>query len=736
MVDFNKHLNRKRRKRVTMDFETRSQCNLKTAGAYKYSLDPTTQPTCLGFKVLGEPKVYFLDFYMINKPWKQLPSKLRDLWTRLILEGYEFSGHNAFFETCIYKNILVKRYGWPDIPFRQFRCTAAKAASCALPRNLEGAGSSLRLSVQKDKRGYVAMMATCKPQRAYNDWHKMSKAIAERTAAGKTLTPKQQKWMYRRTPEPPIFIEPYTHPEVFDVLYTYCKYDVRSEEELDETLPDLIPFEQEIWFLNQKLNWRGLRIDIPTVKKIVDIMGRESKVKLKELDTLTMGLVTKPGARKSIFEFLALDGIEMPDLKAQTVNDFLKNGKVSGDMKRLLEIRQALSKTSTKKYQGFIDRAGKDDRVRDILLYHGASTGRDTGTGIQPHNFPRGLIKVTKERPYAAVENVVECDEEMLRLLYGENLSILFSSILRNMIVPSEGKELFVADFSKIEVAVLWWLAGNEAGLEVLRSGKDPYIYQAMANTGKPYEAITEDERQLGKAQILGGGFGMGWEKFQKTAWDQYRLKLTDEQSKAAIKSYRETNEAVPVLWKDYERAAIMAVEDQKTVEIGRCKFSYRVNPHRRTQFLWVELPSGRRLAYADPEINWRVKTYNVEEEYVVNGKTLTRKVERQGQPQKTLEFWGVNPKTKKWAVERTWGGTLTENIVQATARDLMMPAMVRLEEANYLALLMVHDEGICEKPIGEGSIDEFVKILCEPPAWADGLPLEAKGWKGPRYRK
>lgn len=694
-----------------MDFETRSRCNLKTAGAYKYSLDPSTQPTCLAFKIWGEPKVYFLDFKLVNTPWPALPSRLRELWFTLITEGYEFSGHNAFFETCIYKNILVGRLGWPNIPFRQFRCTAAKAAACALPRALEGAGAALKLITQKDKRGHAAVMATCKPQRKWNDWNKARAEIA----AGKRVGPK--KIALAESPEPPVFIEPDTHPEVFDVLYTYCKIDVRSEEELDETLPDLNPDELEIWFLNQKLNWRGLRVDIPTVKKIVGIMADESKARLKELDTLTMGLVTKPGARKSIFEFLALDGIELPDLRSQTVDDFLKNGKVTGDMKRLLEIRKALSKTSTKKYQGFLDRAGDDGRVRDILLYHGASTGRDTGTGIQPHNFPRGIIKVTKERPYAAVENVVECDEEMLRLLYGENLSVLFSSILRNMLIPSEGKELFVADFSKIEVAVLWWLADNEPGLKILRSGRDPYKYMAAANTGKPYEAIADegDERQLGKAQVLGCGFGMGAAKFQKTAWDQYRLKLTEEQSLKAVRAYREANEAVPTLWSNYERAALKAVEDQVCVEVGKCKFMYKVNRRRRSQFLWIELPSGRRLAYSDPEISWRETDYG---------------------PRKTLEFWGVNSKTKKWAKERTWGGTLTENIVQATARDLMMPAMVRLEKAGYHALLMVHDEGICEKEIGKGSIDEFVKILCEPPAWATGLPLEAKGWKGPRYRK
>lgn len=702
------------KRRLTMDFETRSRCNLKTAGAYKYSLDPSTQPTCLAFKFYDSKKIYFLDFDLVNTPWRDLPEKLKNLWRNAIANGFQFSAHNAFFETCIYKNILVKRYGWPDIPFRQFRCTAAKAASCALPRNLEGAGEAMKLRTQKDKRGYVAMMATCKPTRRFNDFGKMVASIEYRLNRGLALTKRQLSWQRDKTKfdKPKEFLEYEDNPEIWQTLYTYCKIDVRSEEELDRSLPDLNHQEQEIWFLNQKLNWRGLRIDIPTVNKIIGIMEIESSKKLKELDSLTMGLVTKPGARKSILEFLALDGIILPDIKAKTVDDALAGEGLSDDMRRLLEIRKALSKTSTKKYQSFVNRAMPDERCRDILLYHGASTGRDTGTGIQPHNFPRGAIKFDKDRPYEPVENIVTEDADMLRILYGESLAILFSSVLRNMIIPGVGKELFVADFSKIEVAVLWWLADNVPGLKILRSGKDPYKYMAAANTGRAYETIVDDgdDRQLGKAQVLGCGFGMGWEKFQSTAFDQYRLKLSDDQAKNAVSNYRTANPAVPILWKAYEQAAIEAVRNPgQAIHSGKCILIHEDN------FLWVTLPSGRKLAYRDPQISMRETDYG---------------------PRETLEFWAVNSKTKKWNLERTWGGTLTENIVQATARDLMMPAMLRLEKAGYQALLMVHDEGICEKEIGKGTIGEFVKILCEPPAWAKGLPLEAKGWKGPRYRK
>ncbi len=719
-------------KRLTLDFETRSMSDLKREGAYKYSLDPTTQPTCLAFKVHCQPKVYFLRFEVINRDWDEQPEELQILWVSFLTNGFEFSAHNAFFERCIYTNVLVKRYGWPSIPVLSWRCTAAKAAACAIPRSLEGAGTVMNLSVQKDKRGYNAVMATCKPTKQWSAW---TKARAE-IAAGKKVGPKKRELAVK--PEPPVFLEYEDNPATWETLYTYCKIDVKTEEKLDEALPDLIPQEQEIWHLNQKLNWRGLRVDIPTIKKIVGIMALESSMKLKELDKLTMGIVTKPGARRSILEFLALDGIVLPDIKAKTVDDALKGGVLSDDMRRLLEIRKALSKTSTKKYQAFLSRSGLDQRIRDTQLYHGASTGRDTGAGIQPHNFPRGAIRVDKNRPYAAVENVVECDEGLLRILYGESLGILFSSILRNMIIPSEGFELFVADFSKIEVAVLWWLADNWPGLDVLNSGKDPYIYQAAANTGKSYEEIERavnagedwalDARQLGKAQVLGAGFRMGWKRFRESAYDMYRLKLTNRQSVDAIKNYREANPPVVELWSAYEDAAIEAVETGKRVKAGKCEFQVSGG------FLWVTLPSGRNLAYKSPSIVWRQITFTALE-VDANGNEV--EVEKTGAPKKTIQILGLDISKKNMRVEFMHGGIWTENITQAVARDIMMGSAVRLEKADYRLLLCVHDEALTEKVKGKGSVWEFESIMCERPEWADKhLPIQAKAWVGPRYRK
>lgn len=356
-------------KRITFDFETRSLSDLKKEGPFKYSLDSSTQPTCLSAQIHWESTILFLTFEEVNRQWHNVPQQFRNVWKECIDKGYEFSAHNAGFETVIYKNILVKRYGWPDIPFRQFRCTAAKAAACSLPRSLEGAGIAMELKTQKDKLGYAAVMATCKPTRQYRAWVKKGKI----------------------GPAPPLFLEPWADPQTWMTLYRYNQIDVRAEVELDSVLPDLSKEEQEVWFLNQQINWRGVQVDVRLISKIIAIIESETVKGLKEMDVLTNGLVTKPGARQAILDFLAAEGVKAPNLQAKTVQKLLESKNISQEALELLQLRKALTKTSTKKYQAFLNRAS-GGKIRDILMYHGAHTGRDTGTGVQFQNLPKPLI--------------------------------------------------------------------------------------------------------------------------------------------------------------------------------------------------------------------------------------------------------------------------------------------------------------------------------------------------------
>lgn len=729
--------------RITMDFETQSEAPLKKTGAYEYSMHQSTIATCLAFKVSGSDKVYLFDYYQMQKSYWDYPKRFREVFENWLRDpNVVFTAHNAFFEQVIFRNVLSRKLKWPQIPIRKFRCTAAKAAACAIPRNLDGAGQVMNLTTQKSFEGHRVMMKLCKPTSAWTKWHeKVTKLFVKGTI---------KTWAEAYEicgPEPLKMHTPETAPEDYKALYEYCKQDVVTEELLDESLPDLNHKEQDLWFLDQEINFRGVQVDIPVVKKISTIMAKESKTMVKSLDTLTMGLVSSGNARNQILEFLELDGIKLPDLKAKTVDDFLKNGKVTGDAKKLLEIRRALSKASTAKYQKFLLCAASDGRVRDLYLYHSASTGRWGGKNVQPQNFPRGVIKDTD----AAIEHIKTLDVEMLKLLYGENLMPLFSSVLRGMFIPTKGHELFVEDFNAIETRVTFWLANHKKGLELFRSGADIYKVMAAEIFKKSILEITDDERQVGKAAVLGCGFQMGWRKFKTAAWDVYRAHVDVPTAKKAVAAYRKQNWPVAELWDNYNNAAIFAIENP-----GK---KYRVGPiyfFVKNDFLWIQLPSGRRLAYKTPSVEFgevfiegeakpvgyyknRMRFDEELKDYVPQERREDDKIFQA----KKIKYYAVNHKLKKdetpipkWGRETTYGGKLTENIVQAVARDLLAETMPRAKRAGFEILMHSHDELVCEAKIGTFKPEWFKKVMSTPPKWAPDLPLKTAGWVGGRYQK
>lgn len=713
--------------KVTLDFETQSEFDLKKGGAYEYSRHPSTRALCLAIGFNGKTKI--LTFEEVQKRFVELPESLRIWWNRCIqFDNIIFAAHNAYFEQCIYQNVLVRRLGWPPIPIHKWRCTAAKAAAMAIPRNLGDAGAVMKTATQKDYEGYKVMMKLCKPTAAWAKWKKKN----------------------GEGPEPEKFWTPKTAPEDFRALYKYCKIDVQSEVLLDEALPDLTPFEQKVWFLDQKMNLRGIQVDLDLVNKVSGIMEKESKTMAKELDTLTMGLVGSGNARNAILEFLQLEGLELPDLRAKTVQDYIENGKVSGDAKKILEIRKALSKASTAKYKMFLLRAGRDGRARDFLLYCGAQrTGRWAGKGLQPQNFPRGVIK----NIYEAIARIKKESAEDLKLLYGENLMPLFSSVLRGVFTASPGHEMFVQDYNAIECRVAWWLAGHQKGLELFRKGVDPYWEMAKEIYGLPAGLIYngDDEkhaemRQVGKAAVLGCGYQMGPKKFVSAAWDVYRAKVDADMAKIAVQTYRKIHFPVTEIWDSYQNAAIQATKNPGDIyEVGKVKF------YREGRFLFIELPSGRRLSYCDPEINMG-KTWVMEKGkdriYASNieaGKMAHKdgyKVVNEFQSER-LSYFEINQLAKKsdtiipkWAKETTYGGKIFENVVQSVSRDILAESIVRVEKMGFNVLMHSHDELVSEAPKGKFTSGAYRKTMEQLPKWAKGLPLKAGGWVGPRYKK
>jgi len=626
---------------VYIDFETRSEVDLRKAGVYRYAEDPSTEVLCMAYKLNDRP----------TKLWK----RGEDWPVALdvpIGHGWTIHAHNAQFERLIW-GMMTKREYWPQVPLEVWSCTAARAAAYGLPRSLDGATKALGLDVLKDDGGHRLMLQMCKPRRP-----------------SKT---NPAKW--------------FDDAERLERLYAYCIQDVEAEYALAQAIPELSEDELEVWRLDQRINDRGVQLDVETIEAALRLLGKLDKKAKKEITELTGGAVTSPGQVAKLLEWLKDLGVYAEDLQAETVDRLLKELCEVETWRtfnawRALNIRREHSKSSTKKFKAMSTVACKDGRARGLLLYHGAHTGRWAGRLVQPQNMPRASVKAGAQTEYA-IELVREGAINDLEMLYGPVTSTL-SALLRPQIVAATGRTLLVADYSSIEARVLLWLARDKDGLDVFRRGDD--IYKEMAGTiyGKDPATVTKAERALGKTAILGLGYGMGWKKFRATCESQ-GIEIDDKEAERVVKAYRKKYWMVKKLWNTIETAFIHIAE-------------------RGHNF--YKLPSGRLLHYQ----NLRYEHTDI------------------------LSYTAENSQTKKWERVETWGGKLVENIVQAIARDVMADAMRRLEFFCPI-VLTVHDEIICESDTPE-SLGNVETVMCTPPAWASDLPIAVEGWSGTRYRK
>jgi DNA polymerase len=470
----------------------------------------------------------------------------------------------------------------------------------------------------------------------------------------------------------------------------------------------LTPKERRIWVLDQKINLRGFAVDRPLVETVLTLVSEEAKELDREALELSDGDVKSARQAGAVKAWLEANGTFLPNLQKQTVADALAGGLVEGvGDRRMLELRLAASKSSTAKYEAFEKRSRHDSKVRDILTYHAATTGRWGGAGVQPQNFPRGTIKNTAQ----AADVLASGDLEFVRLVYGDPMGA-FSSCLRSMIVSSgRDRTLDVADYAAIEARVLFWLARHERGLDAFRQGRDLYKEQAVDVYGVTLDKITPAQRFLGKTLILGAGFGLGAKKFYTSVLAQGG-DISPELAEAAIKAYRSTHSPVVRLWSLIEKAAIAAIENRGK----RYNINY-TSWFLSGEFLFCELPSGRRLAYHRPEVVYEPTPW--------------------GEKRPVVYYWCVDGYTRQWTRVKTYGGCLVENITQATARDLMAEAMLRIEAAGWEIVLSVHDELVAERDVfGDGTLEEFLELMEKLPDWATGLPCKVEGWSGSRYRK
>jgi DNA polymerase len=654
-----------------LDYETYSEANLKKVGAFEYSVHPSTEIICMAWRIGTRESL------RTAKTHSWAPGEYNlDFLSAIADRDIIFVAHNALFEQVITRNVLKKHVSASfsfDLPPERWVCTASLAAALALPRSLEGAALALKLPVQKDIEGRKLMLRWCKPR-------KISKSNSKTR-----------------------------HDDYTELtrLIQYCKTDVDTEVELFLKVPPLTPTERAVWVLDQKINLRGFLVDRTLVNKTLELIDREIQENKKRVSELSGGTISSANQRDALLRWLEKEGCYLSELTKASVDDALSQGLAKGRAREMLELRRASAKTSTAKYQAFEMRSRHDSRLRDILVYHAASTGRWGGAGVQPQNFPRGSIKNTLQ----ASDIVRSGDLELIRLIYGEPMSV-FSSCLRNMIIAPIGSVFDVADYNAIEARVLFWVAKHDEGLRAFREDRDLYREQAAKVFNTTPDKIGEDsfERFIGKGLILGCGYAMGPKKFELTCRMQGR-EVKSSMAELAVATYRSTHAPVVKLWGALERAALAAVEN-----LGKRYSINRTSWYVRDGFLFCELPSGRRLAYYGPEIKYEPTPW--------------------GEKKAVLYHWGVGL-NRTWELQKTYGGKLTENVVQAIARDLMAEAMLRIEKTDiWKIVLSVHDELIAERSPFEASNEEFCWLMAKVPDWAEGCPVKVKGWEGQRYKK
>jgi len=669
--------------KLTIDFETRSAAPLKKCGAAAYAADPTTEVICLAMKREGEePVIWFSPSF--DKAIGYIPPTVCVVPFAEVERMMEYAtiieAHNAQFEYFIWKYVMP-RYGFKMFDTRKLRCSAAKAATFGLPRDLAGACAALGVPQQKDVEGSKLMLRLCKPRAARKD--------------EKLADPDWEKKLYW-----------HGSPEEFAREGLYCMQDVRAEEALSEALPDLPEYEQRVWHWDLDVNDRGIRVDIPTVHTIIDLVEEHSAKLTAKFRKLT-GLQS-PKQRDATLQHLLALGVQMDGLRAKDVEHALSVTE-DGTAKEILEIRKSLSKSSTAKYQAFVNSVCPDDRVRGALMYHGAGTGRWSGRLIQPQNFPRGA--------FGDVDNCIGLfkmgDLESVELFYGDPM-VAASTCIRGMIIPSEGNDFICADYSSVEGRVLAWLAGEETALNVYRSGRDPYKVNAAAIYAVPYDDVTKKQRQVGKVAELALGYQGSVGAFNAMAVN-YGVTLPEKEVKGIVNRWRDHHPETVRLWSELENACTLAVEKPGNVFVYRSA-RFAVRTIHGTPFLAMRLPSGRCLWYCRPRMEFKEMSW--------------------GEQKLVVAFDGVNSLTKKFGTQYLYGGLLAENLTQATARDLLVNGMLNAEQHGYNVVMHVHDEAVVEVPEGVGDVPTFENLLCDLPPWAAGLPLKAEGWRGKRYRK
>jgi DNA polymerase len=660
-----------------LDFETYSELELKGpkgVGSCRYAEHPSTEILCAAYAIGDEPVQLWV-------PGNRPPQRLFDH----VAACGQVHAWNVEMEIPVWHEIAVPELGWPIIPFVQWRDTQAVAAMYALPLKLGECGAALGLEIQKDKRGEHLIHKLCKPRR-----------------------PSKNNPATRWTPR--------NAPVDFYDFYQYCIQDVEAERAIHHALPTqrLPHYELEIWRSTVGMNLRGWPVDATTIERVLKLLDEHGVRALGELRDLTAGEVTTGKQVEKIKDWLRARDVDLPDLTKETVVLALADPLLSKECRRMLELRQILSKASTSKYQKILTMLCDDGTVKNLLQYHGALTGRDAGRGIQIQNFPRAAVSKTAEGVEEVVETVNRRGLDDLEHQYG-SFTATASKLLRSVLTSRPGHDLVAADFSSIENRMTVWYADCKYGIDLFEKGLDEYRLFAQKfhhfRTGEEigYDEVTTEARQRAKPSVLGCCFGLGKIGLVNQAAN-YGEVFSEEFAESVVNYYRGLYREVPETWYDLDAAARYTVETGEPMSVRRLAFEVE------DDFLYMILASGRRIAYYKPKVEMQKTPW--------------------GALKPTVTHMGRDSKTSQWVRMKIIPGRYLENAVQATARDIMMHGARNVEAAGYIPVGRVHDEVISEVPEGQGHLDDYIARMVDVPRWVKGIPITAEGWRGKRFRK
>lgn len=659
---------------LSIDLETYSDVNLKKAGLYRYVQSPAFEILLFAYSFDGAP-TQVIDMAQGEKIPLEVIHALTD--PQCLKHAY-----NAAFEWY-----CLSKYMGAQLPPSQWRDTMLHGLYAGYTAGLDATGRALGIPEDKQKlaTGKALIRYFCVPCKP------------TKSNGGRTRN------------------YPHHDPEKWELFKTYNGQDVVAEMEIERRLsvfpvPDFV---QKQWETDLLINARGVAVDMDFCEGALEL-GETIRAQLTD-EAVQLSRLQNPNSVKQLARWLSAEtGDDITSLRKETIKELL--GRDNADhVQRMLEIRQELGKTSTKKYDAIEAAVCDDRRVRGLLQFYGANrTGRWAGRLVQVQNLPR-----TYTEPLEFARELVKGRKlDALRTVYGSPNDTL-SQLIRTAFVAAPGNVLIDADFSAIEARVISWLADEEWRLEVFRThGK---IYEASASQmfGVPLERIKKGNpeyslRQRGKVAELALGYQGGVPAMRQMDTGKLLADLPDEEIKDIVDKWRNTNPKIRNLWYSFNDAAIRVIQNGGSLRVRCCTFARECDCIRGTTCMTVSLPSGRKLYYVEPSVGEN----------------------RWGGP--SITYMGVNDKNK-WGRIETYGGKLVENVVQAIARDCLAQAIEHLEAAGLPVVFHIHDEVVIDTAAfdtNDAMLDKVVKIMSTPIPWAEGLPLGADGWVGAFFKK